>query len=210
MIEIRLLGQFKLQLDGTPVEIPSRPAQSLLAYLALTAGVTHRRERLAGLIWPDIPELDARRNLRQALWHIRKAVQGQAPLRADDITVAFDTRPDVWVDALVVSQKFSTEKTVEELIQIVSAYGGELLPGFYDEWIIVEREHLQAVFEGRIKLLLDHLVEAHSWDEVIDWGEKWIALSGATEPAYQALMIAYSNEEISLGLDRHTGAAPKP
>ena len=78
----------------------------------------------------------------------------------------------------LLSQKFSTEKTVEELIQIVSAYGGELLPGFYDEWIIVERERLQAVFEGRIKLLLDRLVEAHAWDEVIEWGEKWIALSG--------------------------------
>ena len=192
MIKIRLLGQFDLRLNGKPVEIPSRPAQSLLAYLALTAGITHRRERLAGLIWPDIPELDARRNLRRALWHIRKAAEGQAPLRADDITVAFDARPDVWVDVLVVSQKFNAEKTVEELIQIVSAYGGELLPGFYDEWVIVERERLQAVFEGRIKLLLDRLVEAHSWDEVIEWGEKWIALSGATEPAYRALMIAYS------------------
>ncbi len=192
MIEIRLLGQFDLRLDGKSVEIPSRPAQSLLAYLALTTGITHRRERLAGLIWPDIPEADARRNLRRALWHIRKAAEGQAPLQADDITVAFDARPDVWVDALVVSQKFSAEKTLEELIQIVSAYGGELLPGFYDEWVIVERERLQAVFEGRINLLLDRLVEAHSWDEVIEWGERWIALGGAAEPAYQALMIAYS------------------
>ncbi len=192
MIKIRLLGQFDLQLDGKPVEIPSRPAQSLLAYLALTAGITHRRERLAGLIWPDIPELDARRNLRRALWHIRKTVQGQAPLRVDDITVAFDAGPDIWVDVLVVSQKFSSEKTVEELIQIVSAYGGELLPGFYDEWVIVERERLQALFEGRIKLLLDRLVEAHAWDEVVEWGEKWIAFGGATEPAYQALMTAYS------------------
>ena len=192
MIEIRLLGQFDLCFDGNPVEIPSRPAQSLLAYLALTAGITHRRERLAGLFWPDIPEVDARRNLRRALWHIRKAAEGQMPLRTDDITAAFDARPDVWVDVLVVSQKFNTEKTLEELIQIVSAYGGELLPGFYDEWVIVERERLQAVFEGRIKLLLDRLVEAHSWDEVIQWGEKWIALSGATEPAYRALMIAYS------------------
>ncbi len=192
MIEIRLLGQFDLQLNGSPVEIPSRPAQSLLAYLALTAGITHRRERLAGLIWPDIPESDARRNLRRALWHIRKAIEGQAPLRADDMTVAFDPRPDVWVDVLVVSQKFNTEQTAEDLVQIVSVYGGELLPGFYDEWVIVERERLQAIFERRIKLLLDRLVEAHSWDEVIEWGEKWIALSGATEPAYQALMIAYS------------------
>ena len=41
MIEIRLLGQFNLRVDGKPVEIPSRPAQSVLAYLALTAGIAH-------------------------------------------------------------------------------------------------------------------------------------------------------------------------
>ena len=49
MLELRLLGSFEVSLDGTPVGIPSRPAQSLLAYLALSAGTAHRREKLAGL-----------------------------------------------------------------------------------------------------------------------------------------------------------------
>ncbi len=194
LIELRLLGQFDLRLDGRPVEIPSRPAQSLLAYLALTGGVAHRRERLAGLIWPDVLEADARRNLRRALWHIRKALEGRAPLRADDITIAFDAGPETRVDASVISQKLSPERTTEELIQAVSAYGGELLPGFYDEWIIVERERLQSAFEARIKLLLDRLVEARRWEDVLKWGKKWIALAGAAEPAYRALMIAYSGQ----------------
>jgi DNA-binding SARP family transcriptional activator len=194
LIEIRLLGQFDLRLDGKLVEIPSRPAQSLLAYLALTVGVAHRRERLAGLIWPDIPEVDARRNLRRALWYVRKTFQGQAPLRADDITVAFDPSPAVWVDALALARKVGPEQTVDELVRVVSAYGGELLPGFYDEWIIVEREQLQALFEGRIKLLLDRLVGARRWDEVLEWGERWIALAVAPEPAYRALMVAYSEQ----------------
>ncbi len=192
MIEIHLLGQFELHLDGKPVEIPSRPAQSLLSYLALTAGTTHRRERLAGLIWPDIPDADARRNLRRALWHIRKATQGHPPLRADDINIAFEAGQDVQVDALLLTKKLSPERTVEELVQVVSVYRGELLPGFYDEWIIVERERLHAVFEARIKLLLDRLIEGRYWDEVIELGEKWISLSWATEPAYRALMVAYS------------------
>ena len=192
VLEIFLLGQFSIHLDGRPVEIPSRPAQSLLAYLALTEGVSHRREKLAGLLWPDISDADARRNLRRALWHIRKVLEGQAPLRADDINVAFADGPQVWVDALTVAQKLSNERPVEELVRAVSAYGGELLPGFYDEWIIVERERLQAAFESRIKLLLDRLVEDGRWEDVLEWGERWIALGGAAEPAYRALMAAYS------------------
>ncbi|MEJ2265528.1 MAG: hypothetical protein P8X95_18965, partial [Anaerolineales bacterium] len=66
-LKFYLLGQFKLQADDLPVEFPSRPAQSLLAYLVLNAGVTHRREKLAGLLWPEATERNARSYLRQAL-----------------------------------------------------------------------------------------------------------------------------------------------
>lgn len=52
-LEFRLLGQFGVTLDGITVEISSRPAQALLAYLALNAGKSQRREMLAGLIWPE-------------------------------------------------------------------------------------------------------------------------------------------------------------
>ena len=68
MLEVRLLGQFDVRLNGTLVIIPSRPAQSLLAYLMLNPGIQHRREMLAGLFWPDAAEENARRSLRQALW----------------------------------------------------------------------------------------------------------------------------------------------
>ena len=71
-------------------------------------------------------------------------------------------------------------------------YGGELLPGFYDEWVIIERERLQLVFENRIKGLIDSLLEARRWEEVIEWGERWLALAGAAEAAYRSIMTAYA------------------
>ena len=70
-LKIHLLGQFKLQANNLAIELPSRSAQSLLAYLALNAGVTQRREKLAGLLWPEATETNARSYLRQALWRIR-------------------------------------------------------------------------------------------------------------------------------------------
>ena len=66
MLQVRLLGQFDLRLRGAAVALPSRPAQSLLAYLLLNAGTPHRREKLAGLLWPDASESNARSNLRHA------------------------------------------------------------------------------------------------------------------------------------------------
>src|SRR5512134_3414977 len=98
MLEIRLLGEFNLRRNGQTVGIPSRPAQSLLAFLILTAGTVHRRERLAGLLWPEISDADARRNLRRALWHIRKATDGQMQLQTDDINITFHPGAEVWAD----------------------------------------------------------------------------------------------------------------
>jgi DNA-binding SARP family transcriptional activator len=74
MLEVRLLGQFSLKVGDKTVDLPSRPAQSLLAYLLLQAGTAQRREKLAGLFWPDATETNARSNLRHALWRIRKVL----------------------------------------------------------------------------------------------------------------------------------------
>ena len=53
MLKAKLLGQFDIQLHDAPIEVPTRSAQSLLAYLLLNAGTAHRRVKLAGLFWPD-------------------------------------------------------------------------------------------------------------------------------------------------------------
>ncbi|MCB0172098.1 MAG: winged helix-turn-helix domain-containing protein, partial [Anaerolineae bacterium] len=74
MLEVQLLGKFAAKLKGEPLDIPSRPAQVLLAYLILNTHKSYRRENLAGLLWPDSDETNARNNLRQALWRLRKSV----------------------------------------------------------------------------------------------------------------------------------------
>ncbi len=196
MLEVRLLGQFKVEVAGRPVDIPSRPAQSLLAYLILNVGTAQRRERLAGLFWPDSSEVNARSNLRHALWRIRKALgtdpqTGHDFVIAADFTITFDPTADYWLDAAFMEQ-IGEEASTAKLIEVVSLYQGELLPGFYEEWVILERERLQAVFEQKMQLLLDRLVAGQRWPEVLAWGERWIALGQTPEPAYRALMIAHN------------------
>jgi len=56
-LRIYLLGQFKLLAGTDTIELSSRPAQSVLAYLALNPGITYRREKLSSLIWPEINNL---------------------------------------------------------------------------------------------------------------------------------------------------------
>jgi len=192
MLQIRLLGQFDLRLDGKRVTIPSRAGQSLLAYLALTAGTSHRREKLAGIFWPDTSDENARKNLRQELWRIRKAISaGQSPERefliADEFTLKFNRKAEYWLD---VAQIERSDLDLESLITNLTLYRGELLPGFYDEWVALERERIQSVFDGRMEQLLDQLITAERWIAIQEWGERWLTLSGVRESAFRALMLS--------------------
>jgi WD40 repeat protein/class 3 adenylate cyclase len=192
MLQVRLLGQFDIRVDGKRVTIPSRAGQSLLAYLMLTVGTAHRREKLAGILWPDTTDENARKNLRQELWRIRKAISTGQPaekeyLLADEITLTFNRESEYWLD---VSQIERPDLDLQSLIVNLSLYQGELLPGFYDEWVAIERERIQAIFESKMEQLLEQLIAAERWIAVQEWGERWLSLSGVREPAYRALMLA--------------------
>jgi WD40 repeat protein/DNA-binding SARP family transcriptional activator len=193
MLIAELLGKFQVQLDNLPVEIASRPAQSLLAYLLIHSGIQHRREKLAGLFWPDAAEENARRSLRQALWQIRKGFrQVEADyLDSDDIAIVFHLGDGDQVDVLAFNRSLPPDASAEAIIAVVAWYRGELLPGFYDNWAVLERERLQVDFEQKMNKLLERLVAECRWEDALAWGERWIDQGAALEPAYRALMIAH-------------------
>ena len=193
-LEVKLLGRFEVSQDGKPIAITSRPAQSLFAYLILSAGTSHRREKLAGMLWPDSLEETARDNLRHALWRVRKALPSQPRveyLLVDDLSIAFNASAEYWLDAAEV-EKLTETTSADKLMTVLSAYQGELLPGFYDEWVVLEREHLYSIFEHHMARLMALLQEEKRWLDILDWGERWIKLGQKPEPAYRALMSAHA------------------
>jgi DNA-binding SARP family transcriptional activator len=205
VLEIKLLGRYEVKLDGRPVTLPSRPAQSLLAYLALSAGTAHRREKLAGLLWPESSDDNARRNLRQSLWHIRKALADAAPhyLHSDDVTVMFAAAASAapfWLDVALLEKPANAHTTPEELMAVVALYHDELLPGFYDDWVVWQRERQQTLFERKMGQLLDGLTAVHRWDELLEWAERWLAFGQSPEAAYRALMVAHAGRGDLLGI----------
>src|SRR5258705_2467169 len=191
MLQVRLLGQFEVRLEGQAVQINSRPAQTLLAYLLLTAGTPHRREQLAARFWPDTVDANARSNLRHALWRLRAAIDpNDRYVVADTQTVTFNPKSEYWLDADALQQEFSGDWPTEELLETVALYTGELLPGFYGEWVDLERERVRAAFERQIQTLLERLTAEGRWADLRQWAERWLAQGGAPEPAYRALMTA--------------------
>ena len=67
-IAARLFGGFELRSgDGKELTLSTRKARALLAFLVVESGQWHSREKLAGLLWADSAQTQARNSLNQAL-----------------------------------------------------------------------------------------------------------------------------------------------
>ena len=78
-LSLSLLGSFQAFLGEELItNFKSNKVRALLAYLAVEADKLHRRESLAGLLWPDWPNRDALSNLRYTLSDLRNAIGDRA------------------------------------------------------------------------------------------------------------------------------------
>lgn len=156
-LELKLLGGFALCHNGSPVA-PPLTAQRLVALLALQDGPISR-SYIAGTLWLNSPENKATASLRSALWRLRQFAPGLVV--ADASTLAL--RPDVAVDATVVLQHALdltagdaplTAGLLNELI-----YSKDLLPDWYEDWVLVERESLRQLKLSAVEAAARHLLD---------------------------------------------------
>ena len=136
------------------MELTQSP-QRLVALLALTGQPS--RGYIAGVLWPDEPESFGRNNLRALLSRLRQRGFGGLVHQADT-GLALEDDVAVDVDELrrsVVALRRDGASAVDraELLALLTA--GELLPGWYDDWVLGERERLRQAQLHSAELLCD-------------------------------------------------------
>jgi DNA-binding SARP family transcriptional activator len=141
--ELRLfvLGGFDLLWRGERVEV-DRASQRVLSLLAVRGRPLHR-SHLAGSLWPDTSESKAAASLRTALWRIRRTGLDVVTTRPSDVALV----PSVWVD-LAAAERWAHGvlhgSVATDLASIEPRLlTGELLPGFGDDWLVLERERIR-------------------------------------------------------------------
>ena len=92
---VLLLGAPRIEVGGEQIEVDTRKAIALVAYLAITRG-RHARDALAGLLWPEYNQRRARAALRRTLSSLGKA-RAEGWLEADRESVGLN-RDGIWVD----------------------------------------------------------------------------------------------------------------
>jgi DNA-binding SARP family transcriptional activator/predicted ATPase len=141
MLQIRLLGEFDVRDAAQRVRgLESGRLQSLLGYLLLHRDAPQARQRVAFLLWPDSSEGQARTNLRQLLHHLRARIP-DADRYLELTPGSVQWRPDSSFTLDVAEFERAADRNA--WADALAAYGGDLLPGCDDEWVLAERERLR-------------------------------------------------------------------
>lgn len=200
ILDIQLLGEFHLLYDGRPVTAFFQGRlQGLLVYLLLHRHVPQSRQQIAFLFWPNTPEHQARNNLRQLLHYLRRALPSADQfLRADAKTIQWQTdalyRLDVadfeqaLAKATVAAKEGRVHAQQKALELAMERYNGELLPGFYDDWILPERERLSRAYSMALQRLVQLGLEQQHYDRAVVYGEHLLNNDPLDEQTYVLLI----------------------
>ncbi|NLD42267.1 MAG: SARP family transcriptional regulator, partial [Chloroflexi bacterium] len=207
-LALALFGPLRLSTtDGSEIPVSADKARALLAYLAVESGQPHRRESLAGLLWPGYTEHSARQSLSQALFVLNRvlapALNGDpSPLSISRMEVQLDcsgcsldagTFEQRLAEAMHHGHPFGSpcDECAHSLAEALALYRGEFLTGFslrdcpeFEEWLLLQREryHRLAVEAAAA------LARSREGDEGLAHARRWVALDPLDEGAHRRLM----------------------
>ncbi len=190
-LEAHLFGSPEFRQDGEALpRLATHKTTSLLAYLILHKHSPHSREKLAALLWGDVPDERARRSLRTALANIRRII-GHELLVTDRQTVQINPGIPVWADAHELSKiaDSAAQEEVANLQYAIDLYRGDLLADFYDDWILRERDHYQALYLDLLLRVTQLMRSRSDYGSAIEYAERALESDPANERAHQHLMF---------------------
>ncbi len=184
----------------TPVtNVNTARLQSLLAYLVLHRDAPQSRQHLAFLFWPDSTEAQARTNLRNQLYHLRRALpDADRFLHVDVKTLQWRPEAAFTLDVAEFERAVAQANKADlaghqaavraALEETVGLYRGDLLPGCYDNWVLLLRERLSQAFVRALERLIELLEAQRDYPTAIRYAQRLLRHDPLHEAAYRQLM----------------------
>lgn len=192
-----LLDQFSVefsgsyQASGTASDLaPS--VQRLLAHLGLSGA--RARHAVAGALWPDVPEDQALGSLRTTLWRLQKASPGLVDASHASVRLASCVAVDVRELEVWARQVFEARIDATALTTPRSALHGELLPGWYQDWVVVDRERVRQLRLHALEVLSVRLAGEGRFAQAVEAAGAAVADEPLRESARRALITVHFTE----------------
>ncbi|MFJ7154467.1 BTAD domain-containing putative transcriptional regulator [Streptomyces sp. NPDC101118] len=160
MITFKVLGPFRIEVDGRPADAGGRLARMVLAQLLVARGAVVPTERIVERLWPTRIPSSAQASLHAYIARLRRVLEpGRAPRTPAQLLVsapygyALAVRQEA-VDAWVFEDRVAASSAaelpgraaVEGLAAALATWGGQPYAEFSDEpWTAGERTRLEEV-----------------------------------------------------------------
>ena len=210
---IEMLGGLRVRwAESIVTQFETRKTAALLAYLAYFPDRGHLREMLVEVLWPEEDPDATRARLRQSLATIRRIFEPAVPAkkRGSDtsaVSIVIADRVDVRLNSTILTtdtaefersfekgrRSANASERVRWLTHAADLYRGELLPGYYEDWIGPERERLARANVDALCGLADALAMTGDPAQAIERARQATAADPLREESHQLLMRLFAN-----------------
>lgn len=204
-LRLFFLGAPRVEHAGEPIDVDTRKAIALLAYLAVSAE-PHARDTLATLLWPEYDQTRARANLRRTLSAL--STSGAGPwLEADRETIGLRQDDDLWLDVEQFQRRLAgcqshghppadvCANCLAPLTEAVDLYRDDFMAGFtlrdspeFDDWQFFQADALRRELTNALEKLVRGYSAQGQFDTAIAYAQRWLAFDPLHEPAHRQLM----------------------
>lgn len=190
MLHIHLFGHLRLFVDGRPQKFSALPkATPLLAYILLNRSTHIPRDTLAYTLWPDVPESEAKANLRRHLHELRRnlppAPESLPWILAETQQVQWNPAAPVWID---VAEFEIAVQQPDRRVEAAALYTGDLLQNVYEEWLEPERERLRNLYLQTLEQLVERSRQQADLLQAINYCQQILHYDPWRENIIRALM----------------------
>ena len=191
--KLSLFARFELSGPDGPIELTNKKLAALLAYLACTAPLRQRRQKLATLLWGSHFEIQAQQNLRQALFRLRRALGADALMSDDD---------EVWLAPGVIDcdvallASLSGDASGSSLAVAIDLYQGSLLADVdiaeeaWADWLGAERRRLEGLALDTMIRYAERALQSDDAKSALKAAHRAISVNALREDAHRLIIQA--------------------
>lgn len=208
-LQVSLFGKFEVR-HGTQIVsgFEAGRVRELFGFLLLHPARMHPRETLASLIWGgQCTTSQAKTYLRKTLWQLQSALQGMdSPvagrlLEADAVWIRLAPQADLKLDCAEFETAYTAVSGIagphlnaqqaQRLEEAVAGYTGPLLPNWYQDWCLCERERLHDLYLMMLGKLMGHAEAQGAYEKGLVYGRCILKYDPAREHTHRDMMRLY-------------------
>jgi DNA-binding SARP family transcriptional activator len=190
-MHLTLIRSFELTSGDRSVALPMS-VQRLVTFLALQDRPM-QRPSVAGTLWFDASEEHAAASLRSVIWRLKRAEARLIHTSGPGIRLSAGVRIDLRERTALAHRLLSDGKSSEiDLDQ--APFCDDLLPDWYDDWLVIERERFHQLRLRTLELICEHQTAMGHFAAAIEAGLSAVAGEPLRESAHRALVKAHLAE----------------